>query len=190
MSLSGIQAGPSSHTTSRDVRLLVVASGQREDVRPPRRFVEVEPARLQIVALPLVGGITDQIIQLPLPVAEIRKRQPHVALTLIERIVHRHQQPLVIRVLPGKDQEAIAGPIALPGRGAFEQAPVPLSHDRPPQRSQQLIRSFRCLIDRLPRSADQMGRDAPGAPLELTLVEEPQARREERNDCRSFMDVR
>src|SRR5437762_1138399 len=89
-----------------------------ENVRSPWRPIQVESARLQLVALPRVRRVTDHILESPLAVAEIRERQPHVTLTLVGGVVHRHQQALAARALPGKGQEALPSPIAVPGRDA------------------------------------------------------------------------
>ena len=62
-----------------------------------------------------------------------------MALALVRRIVHRHQQPLVISVLPGKNQETIPGPIASPSGNAFEQLPVAATHDFVAQHAKQLV---------------------------------------------------
>ncbi len=101
---------------------------EREDVRAPRWLVQVESPRLQVVAVPLVGGVTEQILSRHCAVAEVCKRQPHVALALVGRVVHRHQQPLATGALPGKGQEAIPRPVALPGRSALEQLPFAVAH--------------------------------------------------------------
>ena len=74
-------------------------------MRLPGRYVQVQGAGLQIVALPVVRGIPKQVLQSPLAIAEIWERQPDVTLALVGRIVHRHQQPLGTGTIPGKGQE-------------------------------------------------------------------------------------
>ena len=66
----------------------------------PGRLVQVESARVQILTLPIVRGITEHILKPPLAVAEIRERQPHVTLAWVGGIVHCYQQPVSIRALP------------------------------------------------------------------------------------------
>jgi hypothetical protein len=53
--------------------------------------------------MPIVHRITEQVLEPPLAVAEIGKRQSHMALALVGRIVHSHHQPLVTGALPGKN---------------------------------------------------------------------------------------
>ena len=124
-------------------------------------------------------------------VAKVCKRQPHVTLALVGCIVHRHQQPLASGALPRKDQKAIPGPVAVPGRCALEQLPVAVAHDRLTQHGKQpVVKLFQPLVDRFLRTSNQMGRDACPAPLELSLVKETQTGGQEREDCRGFMHVR
>ena len=125
----------------------------RDGKRPatPGRLVEVQAAALQIVAIPIVRGVTEQVVQPPAAVAKVWKRQPHVALALVGRIVHRHQQPLATGTLPGKSHEAIPGPVAVPGGCAVEQLPVAVAHGRLAQHGQQpVVELLQPLVDRLP----------------------------------------
>jgi hypothetical protein len=59
---------------------------------------------LEIVAIPIVRRIAEQVLQPPLPVTKIRKRQSRVTLALVRRIIHCHQQPLATGALPAKNQ--------------------------------------------------------------------------------------
>ena len=162
-----------------------------EHVTLPGRHVQVQVRALANRSLPIVRGITDQILQPPAAVAKVRKRQPHVTLALVGGIVHRHQQPLATGALPGKGQKAIAGPVAVPGGRAFEQLPLAVAHGRLTQHGQQpVVELFQPLVDRFLRTSNQMGRDAFLAPLELSLVKETQTRGQERDDRRGFMHVR
>src|SRR5437016_162164 len=112
-----------------------------------------------------------------------------MALALVRRIVHRHQQPLVTSALPGKNQETIPGPVAIPSGNAFEQLPLAVAHSRMAQhRKQPIVKLFKFLIDRLVRPSNQMGRDPFCSPFELSLMKETQPGREERDDGRGFMD--
>ena len=46
--------------------------------------------RFEVVAVPIVLRIAEQILKPPPLVAEVGKVQPHVALALVGRIVHGH----------------------------------------------------------------------------------------------------
>ena len=76
--------------------------GQRECACLPGRRVQVQPARLQIVAVPFVRGITEQVGEPPFAAAEVRERQPDVALALISRVVDRHQQSFAAGTFPAE----------------------------------------------------------------------------------------
>ena len=71
-----------------------------------------------------------EIGHLPSPARQFIPWQPDVTLALVGPIVHRHQQPIPTRALPGKGQEAIPGPVAFPGGSTFEQLPLAIAHDR------------------------------------------------------------
>jgi hypothetical protein len=51
-----------------------------------------------------------------------------VALALVGGVVDGHDEPL--STLPGKNQEAIVGPVAFPGGDASEQLPSAVTHRR------------------------------------------------------------
>src|SRR5262245_20563986 len=95
----------------------------------PRRQVEIESRRNDIVSGALIAGGTHQILESHRVVGHVCKRQPDVTLTVIASIVYCHQQPLPARTLPRKSQETIPGPIAVPCWRAFEQVPMPLAQD-------------------------------------------------------------
>ena len=61
-------------------------------------------------------------VKSPLPAARAGERQSNPALALVRRIVHRHDQPLVARALPGEDDETVIGPVAVPGRTRIQAA--------------------------------------------------------------------
>ena len=92
---------------------------------------------LQVVAVPVVDGRTHLILQPPRAAAEVRERQPDVALALVGGIVHGHQQPFAAGALPGERHEAIPRPVAVPGGDAFEQLPPAVAHRRLAQHGQQ-----------------------------------------------------
>jgi hypothetical protein len=73
----------------------------------------------------------------------------------MRRVVHRHQQPLASRALPGKGQKAISGPVAFPGRRAVEQLPLAVAHDRLTQHGQQpVVKLFQPLVDGFVRTSN------------------------------------
>jgi hypothetical protein len=78
------------------------SDSQTENRSCPRRYVQVQSAQLQIVALPIVDRVIDQILKPPFAIPKIIERQPNVALALVRGIAHSHQQATSIRVLPGK----------------------------------------------------------------------------------------
>src|SRR5260370_20560389 len=95
----------------------------------PRRHIQKQSAGLQIAAIPVIGGIVEQVSKPPGVVAEVRKRQPYVALTLVSGVVHSNKQPFLTRPLPGERQETIPRPVAVPGQDAFEQLPAAFADD-------------------------------------------------------------
>ena len=99
-------------------------------MRLPGWHIQVEAVGLQVVALPVVRGLTEHILEPPLAGAEVCERQSDVALALVGRIVHHHQQPCGSRAVPGKGQKTIPGPVAVPGGDAVEQLPLALAHGR------------------------------------------------------------
>src|SRR4029434_11144796 len=135
--------------------------------------------------------MTEQVLQPPLAVAKLCERQPDITLALVGGIVHRHQQSVCPWVVPGKGQEAIPGPVTVPGGYTFEQLPLAVAHHWMAEHGEQpVVKLFQMLVDGFVRASDQMGRDAFLAPLELSLVEEPQPWGKEGNDGRGFMDSR
>src|SRR5262245_55171315 len=98
--------------SGREIRVEVRSDAlrQQEHVRLPGRHIQVQATGLQIIALPVVRGLPEYILQSPLAVAEIRERQPDVTLALVGRIVYRHQQRRGTGTVPGKGQETIPGP--------------------------------------------------------------------------------
>src|SRR5262249_46521952 len=116
------------------------------------------------------------------------ERQPDVALTLVGCVIHSDQQSLFTCALPAKRQETIRRPVALPGRNAFEQPPVALAQNRTTEHGKQsFIKLLNVLIDRFVRCSNQMRRDPFLSSFELSLVKEPQAWRQERDDGRGLM---
>ena len=61
---------------------------------------------------------------MPAAFPQFGEREPHVTLSLIPRIVHRHHQANLAGEAPGECQHAVHGPIALPGGSALQQLPL------------------------------------------------------------------
>jgi len=100
-----------------------------------------------------------------------------VALTLVGSVVDGHDQPL--GTLPGKNQEAIVCPVAVPRRRAFEELPLPIAEGRLAQRREKtVVELAHLLIDRLIRAAAEVRRDSLSPLRELPLVEKAQAGRQ------------
>src|SRR5215472_1652928 len=101
----------------------------------PSGDIEIEASRFQLSPIPFVFSVSQEVAQTPLPSVEPGKRQADIALTSVRRVIHGHQQPSAIRVLPGVGDKSVARTIALPGRNAFKQLPLSVTHNRPPQDS-------------------------------------------------------
>src|SRR5262245_24646739 len=89
--------------------------------------------------MPVVGGGGELIFKSPFLAAEVREGQADVALALVGGIVHGDHEALVLGPLPGKDQKAIMGPVAVPAGSAFEKLPLAVTKRRLPQEGQKAI---------------------------------------------------
>lgn len=83
--------------------------------------------------MPIVGGRIELVVQAPSLAAKVREREAHVALALVGRIVDGGHEAFARGTLPGKGQEAVMGPVAVPGWGATEKLPVAVAEGRLPQ---------------------------------------------------------
>src|SRR5262249_50881381 len=153
-----------------------------EDGGLPGGYVEEQSALLQVVTVPVVRGIPQQVRQPPPVFPEVCERQPHVTLALVSRIVHRHQQALLPLTptplprgergrgeggLPGERQEAVPGPVPLPGGNTLEQLPLTLADRRVAEHSEEpVVEPGNLLVDRLGRATYQMGGNPFRPPLE------------------------
>ena len=127
------------------------------------------------------------ILEFELLSAKVRKRKADAALALVGSVVDGHDEPL--SSLPGKNQEAIVGPVAFPGGDAFEKLPSSVAHRRLPQHVQQpLVKLTDHLVDRLIRAATKVGGNTFLAPLVLSLMKEAQSRRQEGDDRSRLVD--
>src|SRR6267142_1550021 len=90
--------------------------------------------------------------------------------------------------MPGEGHDTVRGPVSLPGRSAFEQLPVALANDRVSQhRQQSLVELLQIRVGGLGRTTTQVRRNPCPASLELSLMEEPQTWRQERDDSRRLV---
>jgi len=120
----------------------------RENMILPGGHIQIQPASLQIPPVPIVAGVTEQIPESPPETANIRKRYPDKALTLMLGIVHGHEQPIAAVILPGKNNKGIDRAIAFPGGNAVEQLPASVSDDRMSQHPKQpVIELHQMIVD-------------------------------------------
>src|SRR5262245_53223853 len=78
---------------SASSRMTSSADRQVEHVMTPRREVQVEPARDEIAARPIVSRRRQLVLEPHGAAAEVRERQTHVALALVAREVHGDEPP-------------------------------------------------------------------------------------------------
>ena len=70
--------------------------------------------------MPIVPRGTQQVPKRELLVAQISERQRSQALPLSGSIIHRHQDTILVRLLPGVPDELLPGRVVLPCRPALE----------------------------------------------------------------------
>src|SRR5438105_4835593 len=125
-------------TILRNTRVATSGTDDIEDVVAPRRQVEVEPARGQVVAVTVVACWPQEVAQAELPAAQVR-RHVDVALSLRWAVVDHDQQAPARLALPGEGEELIPGGVVAPGRPAVAQLPAAVAHLGPLERLQQLL---------------------------------------------------
>src|SRR6266700_1394004 len=95
------------------------------------------------------------------PVAQLGKRETQRALALVPGIVDDHEPPLAVLSVPGAGDEAVRRPVAVPGRRAFEQLPLPIAYDRLPEHRQETaVELLQRCGGRLHRRANEVRRYA------------------------------
>lgn len=94
----------------------------------PGRDIQVQPVRLQVFSVPLVNRFVQLVMQPPLGSAKVCKRNPHVALALVRRVVDEHNELAPLVALPGVSYETVRRPVPLPSLNAFQQLPVPIAN--------------------------------------------------------------
>src|SRR6185312_16927992 len=92
--------------------------------------------------------------------------------------------------LPAEDDEVVPGRVSPPGRAAGREAPDAVVRLGPPQdRQQSFVKRAQRGVRLLGHAAPEMNRGVRLAALELSLVEEAQAGRQERDDGGGAVDV-
>src|SRR5262245_3285699 len=146
-------------------------------MRLPGRDIQTQSLRLQLIAVAVVAGGTELILQATLLAGQILKWQSQPALALVGGIIHRDEQSLVGRPLPREGHKTIVRPVVVPGGSTIGELPLAVANSRLAQNCQQpIVELPEPGIDRLIRRAAQVRRDALLPPLELPLMKEPQAR--------------
>src|SRR5262249_39783585 len=108
------------------------------------------PPALQVVTVTVVGSVPYQVRQSPPVFPQVRERHPHVALALVPRVVHRDQEAVLTGDVPGERQEAVPGPVPLPGGNALEQLPLTRANGRPGEHAEEAVVELgQLLVDRL-----------------------------------------
>src|SRR4051812_4206780 len=93
-----------------------------------RLHVQEQASRFQAVAVAVIGRGAEEVPQAPGLAAEVREGEREVALALVLGVVHRDHHPLSARALPGGRDEAVVGPVAVPGGPALDQLPAAVPH--------------------------------------------------------------
>src|SRR6516164_3436328 len=96
----------------------------REAGNVPCWHVQIQSARLQIVAISYVSDFHHMVLEPPLTASEVRKWETDIALTLVGSIVHRHQPSRTLKPLPGESQETVPCPITLPSGNTLQHLPL------------------------------------------------------------------
>lgn len=112
---------------------------QRKDGGLPRRHVEEEAAAQEIVAVPVVGGGSEQVLKTPILSGQLREGQADVALALVGGVIDGDDEEFRRRAAPGEHHEAIVSPVAFPSRGAFEKLPLSFAKGGPTQDGQEAV---------------------------------------------------
>src|SRR5262245_3578733 len=117
------------------------------------------------------------------------KREAQPALALVRGIVRRNHEALIAEAFPGKRHETIRGPVAVPGGRTFQQCPAAVTHDRLSNYGQkQIVKMNQVRVDWFLGGATKVRRNSVSFPLELSLMEEPEAGREECDGCRCLVN--
>src|SRR5262245_50238513 len=93
---------------------------QPEHAGLPGTFIQIQTTGLQIAAFAVVDGVAQLILKPPGVALEVGKGQSRVTLALVWRVVRSNHNALVVWALPGKGDETIRGPIAVPGGRTFQ----------------------------------------------------------------------
>ena len=85
----------------------MVSSRDFKNMVLPRRHIQVQAARLQVVSVALVPGIAEHIFESPLSVIEVGEREPDVALAGVSGIIYGDDQAFAVRPLPRAGDEGV-----------------------------------------------------------------------------------
>src|ERR1700716_1466751 len=155
-----------------------------EHIDAPGGLIDIEPAASQIVAVALVDFVVDHVLEAKAPAAQFRKRQHQVALAASWGVVHDDDMRNAVLAGPGTGHEAIRASVAGPGRGGMDLRPVAAAKriGLSQQKQQFVVETGNLTVDGFDRPATKVRRHAHARSIDLALLEEAQARREE-GDC-------
>src|SRR5262245_43374902 len=115
------------------------ADGHVEDVAAPRRQVQIEAARLEVAAVAIVAGVAGEVLQPHRAAGQPGPGRTDVALAPVAGVVDGDEQAPAVRTLPGPGEEAIPGPVAVPGRRADERAPLAVADGGPAEHGEEPV---------------------------------------------------
>src|SRR5215469_11343027 len=156
----------------------------------PRREVQVQAALSKVVAFSVVHGVAHEIAEAQRPLAEQIVWNPHVALGLVGRVVHDHNQRRLIRGTPGEADVTVPGSVSIPRFKAFQQSPFAVRGGVTQAAQESIIERVEFRIAGFGRPAAQVNRYPAGQPLPLALVNKPEAGTKKGQNCGSLMSFR
>ena len=149
----------------------------------PSGEVHKQSADREIGSQPVIARLIDPFLK-PISHGWLHdERYSNFGLAWMVREIHGDDQTLGGRLLPAEGDEAVVSPIAIPSRRAIEQLPRPVAHGRIFEHGQQtFVELGKRSIFEFGGCSNEVRRDAFAAAFELTLMEESQTGREERDD--------
>jgi hypothetical protein len=79
----------------------------RKHVKHPGAQIELKAARPQVIAIAVVDGLAQFILESPLPGTKIGERKSNVTLALMRRIIHGDESFLALGAGPRKGHKII-----------------------------------------------------------------------------------
>src|SRR5262245_45910902 len=110
---------------------------EREDEGFPGRLVQEEAASQEVVAVSVVDGVPELVLEAPPATAQVGEGQAHEALSLVGREVHGHDEPLCHAVVPGEGHEAVVAAVTVPRGRALEEPPTAVVQQGAPEDRQE-----------------------------------------------------